>query len=411
MNLEGIAIALVGTTAYNTGFVIEKRALATLPAIDVRRPYQLVRTLITAPGWLAGFVCMVIGLACQVAVLALLPITIAQPLQASGIGVLILLARVVLGERVGRREWYRLGLVALSVVLLGLSSDAQSRLGDQQPNPFAVLAVIVLSCAVAFTLYFGQHRSSRARHQAPATGVSAGLATGLLYGVAGLGLKGLSSQSAGTGLVPALLDAPRSPYLYVTVAASAVGMALFQTALQRSRAGILVPTANVAGSCYFVVVGSWLFHEDLPSQPILLALRIAGLAATALALLVAPSSTGSRTEPARSPVPIPHSGGGKPMALDDRLLDILVCPIDKRPLLYFPDDEMLYNSRLLRVYRVESDVPLMRADQAQQVDPEEHRQLIDRAEAGEARATGGASVEEVFQLAQQPAAKTQGAGT
>ena len=34
------------------------------------------------------------------------------------------------------------------------------------------------------------------------------------------------------------------------------------------------------------------------------------------------------------------------MALEDALLDILVCPIDKRGLLYFADDAVLYNPRL-----------------------------------------------------------------
>jgi drug/metabolite transporter (DMT)-like permease len=301
MNYQGVALALAGTTAYNTGFVLEKRALATLPAIDVRRPLRLVRTLFTAPAWLIGFACMAVGLACQVATLALLPITIAQPLQASGIGVLILLAWFVLGERAGRRDWYRLILVATSVVLLGLSSDARSQPGTRQAAPLAMSVVVVLSVALAFALYARAYRRSGGRHR----GVFAGLSAGLLYGVAGLGLKGLSSDTAHAGLASAVFEAPRSAYLYVAVGMSAVGMALFQAALQRSRASIVVPTANVAGSCYFVVFGSWLFHENLPSEPGPLMLRIAGLAATALALLV----TSSRTEdPPHSPTGPTHRG-------------------------------------------------------------------------------------------------------
>jgi uncharacterized protein YbaR (Trm112 family)/drug/metabolite transporter (DMT)-like permease len=401
MNYQGIALALAGTTAYNTGFVLEKRALASLPAIDVRRPLRLLRTLFTAPAWLIGFSCMAIGLACQVAVLALLPITIAQPLQAGGIGVLLLLAWFVLGERAGRRDWYRLALVATSVVLLGLSSDARSRPGTRQAEPLAMLAVIVASVALAFALYASAYRRSRARHRAPATGVFAGLATGLLYGVAGLGLKGLSSDTAHDSLARAVFDAPRSVYLYVAVGMSAVGMALFQTALQGSRASIVVPTANVAGSCYFVVFGSWLFRENLPTEPGPLALRIAGLTATALALLVAPASGGSRPAQRRSPKS--HTSRRHiVMALDDRLLDILGCAIDKGPLLYFADENALYNPRLCRLYRIESNIPLMRADQAQPVDAEGHRLLIDRAAAGAARTTIGAPMDDVLRTAGRP---------
>ncbi len=45
------------------------------------------------------------------------------------------------------------------------------------------------------------------------------------------------------------------------------------------------------------------------------------------------------------------------MTLEDALLDILVCPIDKRGLLYFADDAVLYNPRLRRLYRIENGIP------------------------------------------------------
>ena len=52
------------------------------------------------------------------------------------------------------------------------------------------------------------------------------------------------------------------------------------------------------------------------------------------------------------------------MVLEDALLDILVCPIDKRGLLYFADDAVLYNPRLRWLYRIEDGIPLMLANQA-----------------------------------------------
>jgi uncharacterized protein YbaR (Trm112 family) len=71
------------------------------------------------------------------------------------------------------------------------------------------------------------------------------------------------------------------------------------------------------------------------------------------------------------------------MALEDALLDILVCPIDKRGLLYFADDAVLYNPRLRRLYRIDGDIPLMLADQAEPVPDEEHQRLMNRARRGE----------------------------
>jgi uncharacterized protein len=71
------------------------------------------------------------------------------------------------------------------------------------------------------------------------------------------------------------------------------------------------------------------------------------------------------------------------MTLEDPLLDILVCPIDKQGLLYFADDAILYNPRLRRLYRIEDGIPLMRANQAIPVPDEEHERLMKLARRGE----------------------------
>ncbi len=64
------------------------------------------------------------------------------------------------------------------------------------------------------------------------------------------------------------------------------------------------------------------------------------------------------------------------MALDPQLLEILACPEDKGPLLYFADDGFLYNPRLQRRYRVEDDIPVMLIDEAEAVDGDEHDRLV-----------------------------------
>ena len=50
-----VVVALLATTAYHLGLILEKRALARLPAIDARHAVRMLRTLLTAPAWLAGF--------------------------------------------------------------------------------------------------------------------------------------------------------------------------------------------------------------------------------------------------------------------------------------------------------------------------------------------------------------------
>ena len=69
------------------------------------------------------------------------------------------------------------------------------------------------------------------------------------------------------------------------------------------------------------------------------------------------------------------------MALDPQLLDILACPEDKGPLLYFESEDSLYNPRLKRRYAIKDDIPIMLIDEAESVDDAEHQRLLAKAEA------------------------------
>ena len=69
------------------------------------------------------------------------------------------------------------------------------------------------------------------------------------------------------------------------------------------------------------------------------------------------------------------------MTLDARLLEILACPDDKGPLLYFADEESLYNPRLRLRYRVDDGIPVMLMDEAASIDDREHERLMAKAEA------------------------------
>jgi uncharacterized protein YbaR (Trm112 family) len=69
------------------------------------------------------------------------------------------------------------------------------------------------------------------------------------------------------------------------------------------------------------------------------------------------------------------------VALDPKLLEILACPEDKGPLLYFESESSLYNPRLKRRYAVRDDIPIMLIDEAETVDDAEHERLLATAKA------------------------------
>jgi uncharacterized protein YbaR (Trm112 family) len=64
--------------------------------------------------------------------------------------------------------------------------------------------------------------------------------------------------------------------------------------------------------------------------------------------------------------------------LDEKLLSILVCPADRGPLLLI-DDELLYNPRLRRAYRIDDGIPVLLIDEAVDVSDDEHERLMAQA--------------------------------
>ena len=392
----GVAIALVATTIYNVGFVLEKRALTYLPAIDAHRILSLLRTLFTAPGWLAGFALILGGMVLQLVVLSLEPLTVAQPLQASGVVVTILLSRLVLRERLGRLELTCIVVLVVSVILLSLSSGHGSGAGTHAGGLSVALAALP-GVLLGLFIYWSAQRAARARHRhrRGVSGVSYGLCAGLMYGVAGLALKALSAGLfSGHRTHSLLASAALSPYLYVALACMGAGLVLFQTALQRSPASIVVPLGAIISTGYLIVIGSWLFRERLPSSPVLLAMRLTGGVAAVfvpVVLTIAAERAATRPQPAARSgplaAPLPSPERPPAMSLDPLLLDLLACPIDKQALLYLAEDGLLYNPRLRRLYHVRDDIPVMLADQGETVTDERHLDLLRRSAAGEAHPT------------------------
>ncbi len=158
--------------------------------------------------------------------------------------------------------------------------------------PAGVIALVVGARAL--------RPAAHGKHRTPAVGVSYGLAAGLLYGVATLAIKALSGtifhrSGPVSGLVLAVLG---SPYPYLTVACSAVALLIFQTGLQRCRVSIVGPVSNITGSVFFLVAGTWLFGERLPSDPVDLVLRLGGIVTAGVAVIVLSRQPASPEAPA-----------------------------------------------------------------------------------------------------------------
>jgi uncharacterized membrane protein len=242
-------------------------------------------------------------------VLTFEPVSIVQPVLASGVALVLVLSRLVLRERLGGAETWCVAAIAVSVVLLAMSATGTSTEAGHHASPGWMAAVMIPSVVVGVLVAASSLHAPTRRHGAPVTGVCFGIGTGLLYGVAALAIKALSgilvSHHTAASIAIAVVS---SPYLYALAGCLGVAMLLFQAALQACRASIVVPVSGVASSVYFVIAGTWLFHEHLPASPARLGLRLIGIALAALVLIML-----SRQAPEQDPA----AGSAAPSYLAD----------------------------------------------------------------------------------------------
>jgi uncharacterized protein YbaR (Trm112 family) len=76
------------------------------------------------------------------------------------------------------------------------------------------------------------------------------------------------------------------------------------------------------------------------------------------------------------------------MPLDQLLIEVLACPVDKGPLLWFTDEDLLYNPRLRMAYAVRDGIPVMLVEEATEVGDAEHDRLMAKAAVGGVPETG-----------------------
>jgi drug/metabolite transporter (DMT)-like permease len=285
--VAGVTITIVSAVLYNVGFVLEKHALGSLPPVHAKRLVHLLTSVLSSPLWVAGFVSMLGGLAGQVLALSLVSISVVQPVFVSGLVVLLVLSHVLLKERLVRREWAAMCAVGLSLLAISLSLDSSSDHAGANGAFSSLVLAAIPTMLVAGWLFLSAdrvqlRRSGRLQFRAPMFGVS----TGLMYGVTALATKAVAAQVEKFGLIASIPHVLDSAYIYTLAFTSAIGLLLFQTALQRCQASVVVPVSNVVSSTYLVAVGTFIFGEHLPDSEWKLALRIVGFCGVLASVLV-----------------------------------------------------------------------------------------------------------------------------
>src|SRR5579871_2134088 len=114
----GTAVALCAAAMFGLGIVIQARAARAAPASDVLRVRLLAR-LLRSRRFLVGGIAIVAGWVLQVVALLFAPLTVVQPALAATVVVVLVLARRLLDEPVGRTA-----AVAACAIVAGIAAIA-----------------------------------------------------------------------------------------------------------------------------------------------------------------------------------------------------------------------------------------------------------------------------------------------
>ena len=269
---DGVAAAVVAGCLYNLAVVVQKSQAEAVAETGM----AILRSLMARPLWLLGVALQVLGLVFHAFALTEAPVTVVQPIIASGIAFLVLFAALILRERPSLRELFGMLLAVSGVSLLAIRIQGPAVLAPLDADDFAY-AVVSAAALAALLLALG--RSPRVA----STGVGAAL-IGTAAGV-GQGMSDAMNRLAGAWFAPHGWIPPTwimCAALVLLFGFGLQGFVVAQNAFQRYRANTVVPCIVTAQLFVPVAMAIILFGQPGPRDA-----ADAGVWALALLLTVA----------------------------------------------------------------------------------------------------------------------------
>lgn len=257
-----VVMALVASALINYSLFLQKKAVDRLPKLKAKLSWSVIRAFITNKPWLISQAFNVSGFILYMAVLSFAPVSIVEPIIASGVALLAYLAMKNLGERPRQIDLVALGMTILGVVLLGVSlaeGIPEDSLHDPAELWLFTAVIIFLSIFVPLAL----------RRRGPnSEAVGLGISAGLFMGIAAVFSRLLMGNFGGQWYI----------WLLVCIVTYTPGFVILETALQRGMAVIVTPPYNGIMEFVPILVGTIALNESFPQSHILTALRLLSFA-------------------------------------------------------------------------------------------------------------------------------------
>ena len=263
-----VAFAVVASLLINYALYLQKKAVEELPRVKLEISWTVFKAFVTNVPWITSMVISLVGGAFYSVAILLAPISIVQPIVASGVALLAYLAIKNLGEKPRRIDLYAIGVTILGVILIGVSlAEGIPPETEHDPVVLWIFAGAVVFLAVVVPLLMRRGGGNRL-----AAGL--GISVGLLFGVAAMFARVLlldwSNQFSARGVTVVF----SSVFVLAWALTLIPAFIMLQAALQRGMAVVVVPLVAGLSQLVPILGGMIALNEPFPESTALSAVRI-----------------------------------------------------------------------------------------------------------------------------------------
>jgi drug/metabolite transporter (DMT)-like permease len=244
----GLGFALISALGTNLSSLLKARGAPLARPIKVRQPVRSAVDLFRSRWFAVGWVVALFAWGLHVIALSLAPLSSVQAILSGGLVFLAVLAERYFGFHLGRRQWAGVGLTALGLAVIGLTSRSE---GPQRSSLAALIAVegAILALGIAL-VRISTRRAIEHRGEA----LLLATAAGVLFGVSDVAIKYLTHA-------PGPLLGLLSPWTLTAVISFVISFYASARSLQIGLAVEVIAITSVAANLSAILGGFLVFGE------------------------------------------------------------------------------------------------------------------------------------------------------
>jgi uncharacterized membrane protein len=278
-----VLVAITAALLLNWAIYLQKKAVEALPTIEFHLSREVIKAFLTNKPWLLAQFINVSGFALYSVALWLAPVSIVEPIIASGVVLLAYLAIKNLGEAPRRIDYAAMGCSVLGVILLGVSLlEGLPRDVVRHPVEIWICATAILGLGVIIPLLM---RGGSSNRQAAGLGIS----VGLFFGMAAVFQRLLMLNIGHSWFLMGI-------FTVCCIATYLPAFIILQAALQKGMAVIVAPIYNGLMEFVPIILGTIILNEKFPDSIALSAVRVVAFVLIIVGTVILSQRAGEEVE-------------------------------------------------------------------------------------------------------------------